>query len=236
MYYVSNRPPLPESSVIVRKKNLVQQVYQILYESIISLWLKPGQPLREKEICEQIQISRTPVREALLRLADEKLIVILDRSGTYVSRINIQDVRESQFIRESLENAMVRDAVRNWNTDLSEKLSLLLEQQKLCVKDDNRLRLYELDEMFHRTIVEFRFSSRIWKIINNAKAQMDRVRILALPLPRRAAEIVEEHSRIYEALCSGNETQAVEAMTFHLNTVFTSLEQLLEKHHEYFEE
>ena len=48
MYYVSNRPPLPESSVIVRKKNLVQQVYQILYESIISLWLKPGQPLREK--------------------------------------------------------------------------------------------------------------------------------------------------------------------------------------------
>ena len=236
MYYVSNRPPLPESSVIVRKKNLVQQVYQILYESIISLWLKPGQPLREKEICEQIQISRTPVREALLRLADEKLIVILDRSGTYVSRINIEDVRESQFIRESLENATVRYAVRNWNTDLSEKLSLLLEQQKLCVKDDNRLRLYELDEMFHRTIVEFRFSSRIWKIINNAKAQMDRVRILALPLPRRTAEIVEEHSRIYEALCSGNETQAVEAMTFHLNTVFTSLEQLLEKHHEYFEE
>ena len=65
---------------------------------------------------------------------------------------------------------------------------------------------------------------------------MDRVRILALPLPRSAAEIVEEHSIIYEALCSGNETQAVEAMTFPLNTVFTSLEQLLEKHHEYFEE
>ncbi len=236
MYYVSNRPPLPESSVIVRKKNLVRQVYQILYESIISLWLKPGQPLREKEICEQLQISRTPVREAFLKLADERLIVILDRSGTYVSRINIEDVRESQFIRESMETATVRYAVRNWNTDLSEKLSLLLEQQKQCVKDDNRLRLYELDDMFHKTIVEFRFSSRIWKIINNAKAQMDRVRILAIPLPRTAAEIVEEHSRIYEALCSGNETQAVDAMSFHLNTVFTSFEQLLEKHHEYFEE
>jgi GntR family transcriptional regulator, rspAB operon transcriptional repressor len=236
MYYISNRPPLPESSKIVRGKNLVQQVYQLLYVAIISLWLKPGQPLREKEICEQLQISRTPVREALLRLANERLIVILDRSGTYVSRISIEDVRESQLIRESLENATVRDAARNWNTDLSEKLSLLLEQQKLCIKDNNRLRLYELDEMFHRTIVEFRFSSRLWKIINNAKAQMDRVRILALPLPRRAAEIVEEHSRIYEALCSGNEKQAVEAMTFHLNTVFTSLEQLLEKHHEYFEE
>jgi len=236
MYYISNRSPLPESSVIVRGKNLVPQVYQILYKSIISLWLKPGQPLREKEICKQLQISRTPVREALLKLADERLIVILDRSGTYVSRINIEDVRESQFIRESMETATVRYAVRNWNTDLSEKLSLLLEQQKQCVKDDNRLRLYELDDMFHKTIVEFRFSSRIWKIINNAKAQMDRVRILAIPLPRTAAEIVEEHSRIFEALCSGNETQAVDAMSFHLNTVFTSLEQLLEKHHEYFEE
>ena len=113
MYYVSNRPPLPESSVIVRKKNLVRQVYQILYESIISLWLKPGQPLREKEICKQLQISRTPVREALLKLADERLIVILDRSGTYVSRINIEDVRESQFIRESMETATVRYAVKN---------------------------------------------------------------------------------------------------------------------------
>ena len=54
MYYISNRSPLPESSVIVRGKNLVPQVYQILYKSIISLWLKPGQPLREKEICKQM--------------------------------------------------------------------------------------------------------------------------------------------------------------------------------------
>ena len=123
--------------------------------------MKPGQPLREKEICEQLQISRTPVREAFLKLADERLIVILDRSGTYVSRINIEDVLESQFIRESMETATVRYAVRNWNTDLSEKLSLLLEQQKQCVKDDNRLRLYELDAMFHKTIVEFRFPD-IW--------------------------------------------------------------------------
>ena len=65
---------------------------------------------------------------------------------------------------------------------------------------------------------------------------MDRVRILALPLPRRATEIVEEHSKIYDALCSGNERQAVDAMSFHLNTVFASWEQLLVKNQEYFEE
>jgi DNA-binding GntR family transcriptional regulator len=236
MYYISRRPPLPESSEILSGENIVPQVYQILYKSIISLWLKPGQLLREKEICKQLQISRTPVREALLKLADERLIVILDRSGTYVSRINIKDVQESQFIRESLETATVRYAVKNCNTDLTEKLSMLIEQQKQCVKDDNQLRLSELDDLFHRTIVEFQFSSRIWKIINNAKAQMDRVRILALPLPGRGTEIVEEHSRIYEAICSGYETQARDAMYFHLNTVFASLQQLLGKHEEYFEE
>ena len=236
MYYISRRPPLPEPSEILSGEHIVPQVYQILYKSIISLWLKPGQRLREKEICKQLQISRTPVREALLKLADERLIVILDRSGTYVSRINIKDVQESQFIRESLETATVRYAVKNCNTDLAEKLSILIEQQQQCVKDDNRLRLSELDDLFHRTIVEFQFSSRVWKIINNAKAQMDRVRILALPLPRRATEIVEEHSKIYDALCSGNERQALDAMSFHLNTVFTSLEQLLEKHQEYFED
>jgi len=172
----------------------------------------------------------------LLKLADERLIVILDRSGTYVSRINIKDVHESQFIRESLETATVRYAVKNFNTDLTEKLSMLIEQQQQCVKDDNQLRLSELDDLFHKTIVEFKFSNRIWKIINNAKAQMDRVRILALPLPGRAIEIVEEHSRIYEAICSGNETQAPDTMYFHLNTVFASLEQLLGKRQEYFEE
>ena len=155
MHYISRRPPLPESSEILSGENIVPQVYQILYKSIISLWLKPGQLLREKEICKQLQISRTPVREALLKLADERLIVILDRSGTYVSRINIKDVQESQFIRESLETATVRYAVKNCNTDLTEKLSMLIEQQKQCVKDDNQLRLSELDDLFHRTIVEF---------------------------------------------------------------------------------
>ena len=67
MYYIYNRSPLPESSEILSGENIVPQVYQILYKSIISLWLKPGQLLREKEICKQLQISRTPFREVLLK-------------------------------------------------------------------------------------------------------------------------------------------------------------------------
>ena len=103
-----------------------------------------------------------------------------------------------------MENASVHYAIKNWNSDISEKLSFLLKQQKRCVIDYNRLRLYEIDEMFHKTIVGFRFSNRIWKIMNNVKSQMDRVQIIAIPMLRTATEIVEEHSRIHQELCSGN--------------------------------
>ena len=85
-----------------RQKLITPQIYHFLQSAIVSVHLIPGAGLKEKEIIERLGVSRTPIREAMLRLEDEGLIEIYPQSGTYVSKIKIETVRESQFIREAM--------------------------------------------------------------------------------------------------------------------------------------
>jgi DNA-binding GntR family transcriptional regulator len=80
-------------------------VYQDLREQIVSVALDPGSRLSENELAAGYGVSRTPVREALIRLADDGLVEVFPQLGTYVSRISVREVREAQFIREALETA-----------------------------------------------------------------------------------------------------------------------------------
>src|SRR6478609_451011 len=83
-------------------------VYQNLREDIVSLRLKPGDPISEKEVAGRYGVSRTPVREAIQRLADERLVEIFPQSGTFVARIPYDDLPEAMIIRKALETASVR--------------------------------------------------------------------------------------------------------------------------------
>jgi DNA-binding GntR family transcriptional regulator len=85
-------------------------IHATLRRRIVSVDLKPGSILIEKELADEFGVSRTPVREALQRLAEEHLVDILPRSGTYVSRIDLRAVREALVIRQALERVSVREA------------------------------------------------------------------------------------------------------------------------------
>ena len=84
-----------------REKLIGPQIYQFLLNAIVTVRLSPGIGLKEKEVIKRLGVSRTPIREALLRLEDEGLVQIFPQSGTYVSKIKIEAVLESQFIREA---------------------------------------------------------------------------------------------------------------------------------------
>lgn len=219
---------------IDRRKSMVDQTHTLLQNAIISSKLPPGQVLKERELCDILSISRTPIREALLRLQEDGLVEIFPQAGTYVSRISIEAVHESQFIRVALEMATVGYAARHGTPEWQTKTRRLVEKYKQALEWEDFDELFDLDEQFHRSIAEFRFRDRLWKMTNSAKAHMDRVRRLSLPYRDRRLAIAAEHTAVLDAIITREEAQAVEAMRRHLNTVFRDLERVRTEHGEYF--
>jgi DNA-binding GntR family transcriptional regulator len=203
-------------------------------EAIVSLWLKPGQAVSEKEIASQLGVSRTPVREALMRLSDEGLIEVFRQSGTFVSPIKLHDVYEGQLVREALEIAVVRRATRKFDRRFESRFQALLARQRECAKWNDYDGFHALDEEFHRTISECSGTPRVWRIIISAKAQLDRVRRLGIRAPGQFQQILQQHESIVAGMKSGDEALAASALQEHLNAVFTSIRLLLDENSAYF--
>ncbi len=89
-----------------RRRPIVPQVHDALRDAIVRVAILPGQAISETEMAASFGVSRTPIREALIRLADEGLIDIYPQAGTFVSRIDLAAVREAQFVRQTLETAV----------------------------------------------------------------------------------------------------------------------------------
>jgi DNA-binding GntR family transcriptional regulator len=225
---------LPPSAAIDPRRSRSAQIYELLREAIVSLWLKPGQAVSEKEIASQLGVSRTPVREALMRLSDEGLIEVFRQSGTFVSPIKLHDVYEGQLVRETLEIAVVRQATKRFEARFESQFQALLARQRECARWNDYDGFHALDEEFHRTISECSGTPRIWRIIISAKAQLDRVRRLGMRAPGQLQQIIQQHERIVEGMKSGDESRAASALHEHLDAVFTSIRLLLDEHSAYF--
>ena len=205
---------------INRRLPIVPQVHTTLHHLIVYCVLLPGTAIREKDLGEQMEVSRTPIREALLQLEKEGLVEIYPQSGTRISKISMEEVRESHFIREAMESATVRFAAQQGDSEFNKQLKSRLQQFKDSLDTAEKDLLFELDELFHKTIAEFRFQNRLWKITNIAKSHMDRVRHLTLPLPKRIYEIADEHQRVAEFIIRHQPDEAVRAIQDHLSVIF----------------
>ena len=169
-------------------------------------------------------------------MEDEGQLQIFPQSGTYVSKIKIQEVLESQLIREALECAVARHAAQNGKDELYVNLSGKLEDYKVALKSGDLKRMYEKDEEFHRTLANFCFPNRLWKITNQAKLQMDRVRHLSLAVQERRINVLKEHRWIFQNIADGDEDRAENAMKKHLEYFHHDLKIVQHKHPEYFKE
>ena len=225
-----------ETMRINRRLPIVPQVHSTLHHLIVHCVLPPGSPIREKDLSEQMEVSRTPIREALLQLEKEGLVEIYPQSGTRISKISMEEVRESHFIREAMESATVRFAAQKGDSELHKQLNTRLQEFNDALGTAEKDLLFELDELFHKTIAEFRFQNRLWKITNIAKSHMDRVRHLTLPLPKRIYEIADEHQRVADCIIQHQPDEAVRAIQDHLSAIFSDIERIRVEHSEYFVE
>ncbi|MCS2609182.1 GntR family transcriptional regulator [Halomonas dongshanensis] len=213
-----------------------QRLYRVLRQSIIQMQLTPGQALSEKEVADAFAVSRQPVREAFIRLSEAGLIEVRPQRGSYVVKISQRAVLEARFVREAVEIAVARQAaVRGLAPEVLTELHDLLERQRQCVAPHDYARFYQLDEAFHRALSFGVQQSAAWKVIEDVRVQMDRVRYLSVPDSTPIARLIEQHTEIVAAIEARDERCAEQAMRRHLREIFISLPDLVRRFPEMFD-
>lgn len=217
-----------------RSETIAARVYRDLRRDIVDLVLPPRSRLSEKDLSDRLGVSRSPIREAILKLADEGLVWVRPQSGTAVAPILVSDVFDGQFVRESLERAALERAIpaldRMGETELREIISV----QRAYAAARNENQFFQADEEMHAAFFRIAGHERSWRIVQNAKVQINRVRRLAFNMPLKMDEILAEHEAIVAAVLARDMQAALEELTAHLRRLFTTVGRLMESHHEYF--
>ncbi|WP_379072493.1 GntR family transcriptional regulator [Mesorhizobium sp. UC22_110] len=197
------------------------QVYRLLRRRIIQAELLPGERLSESEVAKSLSVSRQPVREAFIKLSEEGLVQVLPQRGTFVTRISVAAVMDARFVREAIEADIVRMVAESRTAGAIDELRRQVAQQKGVLHSD-RAAFLRLDELFHRTLAASAGKSYAWNVIEGVKAQMDRVRFLSVD-DMHVTRLIDQHERIVEAIASGDQNGAEQAMRLHLREILNSL-------------
>jgi DNA-binding GntR family transcriptional regulator len=212
------------------------QVYLALREAIVSAELEPGRRLSENELADRLGVSRTPVREALARLRDERLVAIVPQLGTYVTLISHQGLADAAFVREALECAAIRLATQHADDAALSELQANLVAQDRARADEDADAFDQLDDALHRSLCELSGHEIAWTLSRRANGHLDRVRRLSLPDPAYLGEMVDEHREVIAAVAARDADRAEQLLRHHLRMVLSSLPQIQAEHPEYFEE
>ena len=200
------------------------------------MWLRrrPGEPVAEKEIAAAYGVSRTPVREAVLRLADEGLIQILPQSGTFVARIPTSALPEAIIVRKALEETTARLAAERAKRAQVNALDAIVRRQREFADQGDRQAFHGADEAFHAAVADAAGHPRIWALVQQVKVQVDRYRQLTLPQKGRMALAIGEHAGVAAAIRRRDPAAAAQRMGAHLERLLGDIEGIQHLNPDYF--
>ena len=212
------------------------KIYSDLRAELVSLQRRPGEAISEAEIALSYGVSRTPVREAILKLSDEGLLEIFPQSGIFVSRIPVAALPEAIIVRKALEETTARLAAERATSSQILALHSILERQREANAAKDGDAFHQADEMFHATIAEVAGHPGIWKLIQQVKVHVDRYRRLTLPQQGRIAQVIGEHEAILGAIEAHDPAGARIAMEFHLERLLGHISATQSINPEFFDE
>jgi GntR family transcriptional regulator, rspAB operon transcriptional repressor len=182
-------------------------VYAELSEAIRSLELPPGARLSEPTLAVRLGVSRVPVREAIARLADQRLVTVTPQVGTRVAPILMSEVESACFIRSSLEAGALRQAIGRADStpglDLGEVRGILAANRAFFDAGDAD-GFFATDEKLHQAVFALAGVPQVWEVVRGVKVHLDRLRHLHLPHAMASSDIIDEHTQIVEALERGD--------------------------------
>jgi DNA-binding GntR family transcriptional regulator len=221
--------PLPGKFQLDRSRNATAQVFAHLRELIVTLALKPGTVLSRTELSDYFALSQTPVRDALSRLEEERLVDIFPQHATRVSAIDLPSARQAHFLRLSLELEIVSTLAQSPNPRLEDLLLELVARQRRHLLRDDLESFTRVDLEFHLAMYEEAQVADLWSAMRRKSGNLDRLRRMHLSLNGKAESILAQHTQIARHIGAGDVEQARAHVRAHLSGTLRVLDSLREK-------
>ena len=204
--------------------SLANQVYQQIEKNILSGVYKAGEIISESKLSEELGVSRTPIREAIARLENDKLIGITP-SGTVVLGITDEDVADMFAVKRALEPMVVKMAAMNISDEDLAKLKEILDQQEFYQEKKNIEKVRNLDTQFHDIIYSASGSPIFQAVLSPIHHKLMKYRKDSLTNEGRSRYSIEEHVKIYEAIQAGNQEKIEELVLKHVDQAYKSIQK-----------
>lgn len=205
-----------------------------LRRAIVELELLPGARLSEQDIAMRYDLSRQPVREALISLARLNLVEIRPQRGTFVCHMSTARIREARMLREAMELAIVRQACTAFSADAARDIEINLDEQILHAKHGDMRAFQQADARFHALIAKGAGFPYAWETIQSLKLHTDRLCKLTLRDQTHVSLLIEQHKTIVQAILAGDHAGAEAAMRGHLAAILNKLPTFQAVHPEWF--
>ncbi len=209
-------------------------IYKKISDDIMDLTLEPGATVSVQKLADMYGVSRTPVREAVIRLQKKELVVIYPQAKTIISKINLKRIQQERYIRKALELAVVDDFIQNSNAQVIDAMENMILIQKNCISKKNYKEFFAADNEFHKIIFETAEESLAWATVNDVVSHYNRFRILSTKLEGIDRKIISEHEEILNAAKEKDVAGMREILNAHLNKVKSELGSLLNIYSQYF--
>lgn len=220
-----------------KTENNKQFTYRVLKENIMNLILAPGEQINEVEISEILNVSRTPVREAFIKLSEEKLIKVFPQRGSVVSKIDLNLVDEATFMREVCEREVFKIACEDKNSeDLIRELEKNVAYQTIAANFDQDLyKFFKLDNQFHMLIFEYYNKKNVWKTIKKLCTHYDRLRLLDAFEKINIEKVINQHIEMIEILKKKDQEKIQDFLSNHLYNYKKTIDIFVKQHPTFFE-
>ncbi len=205
------------------KSTIREQIYEILKERISSGFYLPGQKLSEVAICEELGVSRSPLREAIRLLEADGLVMGEPNKGVYIKNLCEKDVRDLYQVEIMMQNASIQCGSKNINEEEKRVLQDLADEFRETYRSGDLNAYLKTSEKFHNEIVSLCDNSITKDIYQRIGFQNHRFRLMSLKDPERFQKSYTEHLEIIDALLAGDSRKAQKLMTEHLTVEYTKV-------------
>lgn len=209
------------------KETAKEYAYRVLKDNIMFLELKPGEALSEMELAEKLNLSRTPIREVLMKLKGEHLIDVKPQSGTSVSLIDMNLIEEAVFMRFIIEEKVLKLACESFPEDLFLELEKNLYAQEIIANmEGGETEFHKLDTKFHEILFLGVNKTNVWQSILSISTHYNRLRLLTQKTDSKQ-EVVNQHKKFLEAIKNKDTSRVHELMDAHKTYSMNSWDCLL---------
>lgn len=209
--------------------------FRVIKDNIINLEIKPGIMISEQDIAEELNISRTPVHEALQELSRTKIVEIMPQKGCRVSLIDMNLVNEAVFMRLTIESAITQEACALATEKDIENLEENVILQDFYKTSGNFDKIMDLDNRFHEKMYQITDKMQCLYMVRLMNIHFDRLRELTLEAGT-TNRIVDDHKAILNAIKTKNPQQAKEVLETHLNHLYVDEKAIRKNHPDYFKD